>query len=132
MKMLDPTTPTTIFIDFTETPHVYCVPQLDWRTTKARESIKKYMSKKYPGLYPETAIEETCLYTVTPDGEFVLDRHPKHPNIVFACGFSGTGFKIAPAIGEELCRLVLGQPPKYNLQHFKADRFTNNLSSSKL
>ncbi|KAK4316346.1 hypothetical protein Pmani_012475 [Petrolisthes manimaculis] len=154
MKMLDPTTPTTIFIDFTDTPHVYCVPQLEYPgmvklayhqgpvvdpdkrdiavSDELRESIKKYMSKKYPGLNPEPAIEETCLYTVTPDGEFVLDRHPKHPNIVFACGFSGTGFKIAPAIGEELCRMVLGQPPKYNLQHFKADRFTNTLSSSKL
>ncbi|MPC60838.1 Peroxisomal sarcosine oxidase [Portunus trituberculatus] len=59
----------------------------------------------------------------TPDLEFVVDRHPRHPNVIFACGFSGTGFKIAPAIGEDLCNLALGRPTVRDLSVFSADRF---------
>lgn len=45
---------------------------------------------------------KTCLYTNSHDGHFLLDRHPELPNLLFAAGFSGHGFKFAPAIGEAL------------------------------
>jgi sarcosine oxidase len=48
-----------------------------------------------------------CHYTMTPDTDFVVDRHPAHGNVVVAAGFSGHGFKFATAIGEELARLAL-------------------------
>ena len=41
------------------------------------------------------------------DGHFVVDRHPAHQNVAFACGFSGHGFKFAPVIGEALADLTL-------------------------
>jgi sarcosine oxidase len=44
----------------------------------------------------------TCLYTNSPDGHFILDRHPRHPRVHLACGFSGHGFKFASVIGEVL------------------------------
>ncbi|MGI8475962.1 MAG: N-methyl-L-tryptophan oxidase [Thermomicrobiales bacterium] len=47
-----------------------------------------------------------CLYTSTPDGHFIVDRHPEHANVVFDAGFSGHGFKFSPAIGEQLVRLL--------------------------
>ena len=47
----------------------------------------------------------TCLYTMTPDEHFIVDRHPEHENVWFAAGFSGHGFKFAPAIGEILADL---------------------------
>lgn len=37
----------------------------------------------------------------------IVDRHPAHANVAFACGFSGHGFKFAPVIGELLSDLVL-------------------------
>lgn len=49
----------------------------------------------------------SCLYTNTIDGHFVLDRHPRHPNVVFAAGFSGHGFKFAPVLGEALADLAI-------------------------
>lgn len=46
---------------------------------------------------------DTCLYTLSPDGHFVLDRHPDHPQrLSFACGLSGHGFKFAPVLGQVL------------------------------
>ena len=51
----------------------------------------------------------TCLYTSTPDEDFVIDRHPSHANVVFGAGFSGHGFKFASAIGEHLVQLSAGE-----------------------
>lgn len=48
-----------------------------------------------------------CLYTMTPDEHFILDRHPAYENVWIAAGFSGHGFKFAPAIGEALAGLAL-------------------------
>lgn len=47
-----------------------------------------------------------CLYTNTPDGHFIIDRHPNHANVVFGAGFSGHGFKFATAVGEHLVDLL--------------------------
>ena len=49
-----------------------------------------------------------CLYTLSPDGHFVLDRLPEHPErLSFACGLSGHGFKLAPVLGEVLADWAL-------------------------
>ncbi|MDR7328484.1 N-methyl-L-tryptophan oxidase [Corynebacterium guangdongense] len=51
---------------------------------------------------------KACMYTSTPDKNFVIGRDPRagHENVVLACGFSGHGFKFAPAVGELLADLV--------------------------
>ena len=50
---------------------------------------------------------KTCFYTMTPDEHFLVDRHPQFRNLIFAAGFSGHGFKFAPAIGEALADLAV-------------------------
>ena len=47
-----------------------------------------------------------CLYTLSPDRHFIIDRHPEHEAVAFAAGFSGHGFKFAPVVGELLADLV--------------------------
>jgi len=42
----------------------------------------------------------TCLFTNTPDHDFVIDFHPSHPNVLVSSPCSGHGFKFASAIGE--------------------------------
>ena len=44
----------------------------------------------FPGVVAEVRIEESCLYTVTPDWNPVIDVLPTANNIVIAAGFSGT------------------------------------------
>jgi monomeric sarcosine oxidase len=48
----------------------------------------------------------TCLYTMTPDDDFIVDHHPEFANVVFAAGFSGHGFKFAPLIAVALADLL--------------------------
>ncbi|MGH2532526.1 MAG: N-methyl-L-tryptophan oxidase [Thermomicrobiales bacterium] len=56
----------------------------------------------FPAITGKVLSSAVCLYTLTPDGDFVIDRHPAWPHVVIAAGFSGHGFKFAPAIGEHL------------------------------
>jgi sarcosine oxidase len=48
----------------------------------------------------------TCLYTNSPDGHFIVDRHPASRHATIACGFSGHGFKFASVMGEILADLA--------------------------
>ena len=50
-----------------------------------------------------------CKYTMTPDSHFIVDRHPDIPQLVFAAGFSGHGFKCAPVIGKRLVAMLDGE-----------------------
>ncbi|HVC95136.1 MAG TPA: FAD-dependent oxidoreductase [Pirellulales bacterium] len=43
---------------------------------------------------------------MTRDSHFVIDRHPEHPQVVFAAGFSGHGFKFTSVLGEALVDLA--------------------------
>jgi len=49
----------------------------------------------------------TCTYTNTPDGHFVIDRHPRHRNIWLVSPCSGHGFKFSSVIGEIVSELAL-------------------------
>ena len=61
---------------------------------------------------------EVCLYTNTPDGHFVLDVHPEHPEVLIASPCSGHGFKFASALGEVMADLVTGAKPRFDLELF--------------
>lgn len=64
-----------------------------------------------------------CLYTMTPDNHFIIDRHPGFRNLAYAAGFSGHGFKFAPVVGEILADLVLENETSYPIDFLSADRF---------
>jgi monomeric sarcosine oxidase len=67
---------------------------------------------------------DTCMYDLTADEDFILDRHPASPQIIVASGFSGHGFKFGPLIGELLADLALGTPPALPLDRFALARFS--------
>ena len=52
----------------------------------------------------------TGVYDMTPDGRPMLGEWPGLSGLVLAAGFSGTGFKISPAVGEAVAALVTGAP----------------------
>jgi sarcosine oxidase len=61
-----------------------------------REAIRRY----FPDADGPTMAMQTCLFTNTPDENFVLDVHPTFPQVSIAAGFSGHGFKFASVVGE--------------------------------
>ena len=64
-----------------------------------------------------------CLFTVTPDGEFIIDQHPDHPEIIIASPCSGHGFKHSAAVGELLASKALGSSCDLDGSHFSLARF---------
>jgi sarcosine oxidase len=68
---------------------------------------------------PALTRSETCLYTVAPDEDFVIERVGP---VVVASACSGHGFKFAPLIGEVLADLATGATPSVPLERFRLDR----------
>src|SRR5205814_3910973 len=64
-----------------------------------------------------------CMYTNTPDKHFIIDRHPAHPRVTIACGFSGHGFKFASVIGEALADLATDGRSKWPVAFLSPSRF---------
>lgn len=64
-----------------------------------------------------------CVYTNTPDGDFIIDRLPGHQNVIVACGFSGHGFKFSSGIGEILSQMVVDGEPEQEIGSFRIRRF---------
>lgn len=67
----------------------------------------------------------TCMYTNTPDRHFLIDAHPESDRVVYACGFSGHGFKFASAIGEALAELATSGSSTLDVSFLSNSRFTN-------
>ena len=70
---------------------------------------------------PRLLRTETCLYTTSPDEDFVVDRVGP---VVIASPCTGHGFKFAPLVGDVLADLATGEPPPVPLDRFRADRAT--------
>jgi sarcosine oxidase subunit beta len=67
------------------------------------------------------------VYDNTPDHEPVLGAVPEHPGLYVNFGWSGHGFKHAPAIGDILAQVVLeGHAPEWDLAPFRWSRFRDN------
>lgn len=92
--------------------------------------LSNFISSYLPGLEPQPAVLESCLYTNTPDEDFILDRHPKYSNIIIGAGFSGHGFKLAPVVGQLLCELSLGEEPSHRMAPFAISRFPGVLRAA--
>ncbi|MGO2132508.1 MAG: N-methyl-L-tryptophan oxidase [Halomonas sp.] len=64
-----------------------------------------------------------CMFTNTPDRNFVLSLHPEYSNISVATAMSGHGFKYSAAVGEILAELAINGSTKYDIKIFDPLRF---------
>ena len=85
------------------------------------EHINAYVQERIPGLGKATH-SEVCLYTETPDEDFIIDTHPVCPNIVIAAGFSGHGFKFCSLVGRIMCELALTGHTEFDISPFCIQR----------
>ncbi len=83
------------------------------------------LSGRLPGLARRVVKAATCLYTTTPDGDFVIDRHPEHPSVLLISACSGHGFKHSAAIGEAVATEIVGEAPAIDLSSFSMARFVD-------
>ena len=68
---------------------------------------------------------DSCMYDVTPDEDFILDRLPHDPRVVFATGLTGHGFKFGLLLGEILSSMVCNIQPPVPLERFQLARFSH-------
>jgi sarcosine oxidase len=95
------------------------------RTVSAQDEalIRAAVADHLPAANGPLKAAETCLYTMTPDGHFLIDRLPGAPNIIAASPCSGHGFKFAPVIGEILADLATTGTTAHDIARFSLGRF---------
>ena len=87
------------------------------------QRIANWVTKWMPAAAPRATEAAVCLYTNTPDLDFVLDRHPRHPQVVVAGGFSGHGFKFSILVGDIVADLVIDGTTRRRIDRFGISRF---------
>lgn len=93
------------------------------RTISAEDeaTIRAPLSEHLPAANGALATAQTCLYTVTPDHDFIIDRLPGRLIVASPC--SGHGFKFAPVVGEILADLAMHGTTDYDISRFRLSRF---------
>jgi sarcosine oxidase len=85
--------------------------------------IRPMLAECLPAANGRLRQAKICLYTMTPDGDFLIDRLPGAPQIVVASPCSGHGFKFAPVIGEILADLATEGATSHDISRFRLARF---------
>lgn len=74
------------------------------------ERVREHLAERFPGMAHAPLVESrVCQYENTPNGDFLIDRHPDIENAWFVGGGSGHGFKHGPAVGEHVAALITGR-----------------------
>jgi sarcosine oxidase len=86
-------------------------------------AIRTALADYLPGANGRLLSAQTCLYTMTPDDTFIIDRMPGFPHVVFASPCCGHGFKFAPVIGEIVADLATRGTTANDISQFQLRRF---------
>jgi sarcosine oxidase len=88
----------------------------------ALERVSRFMHEHLPAAPGHVRTLKSCLYTLTPDRDFVLDRVPGHPSVLVALG-AAHAFKFAALFGRILADLAIdGSTDSGDLSAFAIDR----------
>ena len=81
--------------------------------------LREFLARYRPDA-GEIVESTTCLYTNTPSGDFWIEPHAADPRLVIAAGFSGHGFKFAPAVGVAVAELIFDGASELALARFRS------------
>lgn len=84
--------------------------------------LAQFIRDCLPVAEPTLLRHSVCMYTLTPDRHFIVDRHPQFENVVLACGFSGHGYKFTSVLGDVLAELALVGETKAPIGFLRLDR----------
>lgn len=88
-----------------------------------REPLRQVCAEHLQGLSPRVVFEKVCLYTMTPDEDFVVDRLPGEPRVTVVGGLSGHGFKFTVLLGRLAAWMATDHPIPWELSRFALARF---------
>ncbi len=85
--------------------------------------LRNFTARHFPDACGATMSLKSCMFTNTPDKHFIIDMHPTWPQVSFAAGFSGHGYKFVSVIGEVMADLAERGYSRHNIDLFRLDRF---------
>jgi len=85
-----------------------------------RELFEQHVSRCFPDVVGQVLRTATCLYTVTPGFDFIIDTLPDQPQVLVVSPCSGHGFKHSAAIGESVASWARDEVPSVSLSAFRA------------
>jgi len=83
--------------------------------------LRAFFQRHLPNASGAVLYSKTCLYTLTPDRDFLIDSLPDHPNVWLAIG-AAHDFKFSSLIGQSLSQLAIDGHSPHDLSAFKFDR----------
>lgn len=87
------------------------------------KDAEAFVRQHLPGVQGPLTRHEVCIYTMTPDGHFVVGMHPGQPEVVFAAGLSGHGFKFAGVLAEAVADLASSGSTELPIEFLSPLRF---------
>jgi sarcosine oxidase len=91
---------------------------------KDLDALRASLRPVLPGLAEAPVLATSiCLFTNTPDHDFIIDFHPEYPRVLISSPCSGHGFKFASVIGEVQAELLTSGKSSFDLSPFRIDRF---------
>jgi sarcosine oxidase len=91
--------------------------------SRDEQVLREFAARYFPDGAGSTMSLVTCIFTNTPDGHFLLDRHPQCPEVWIASPCSGHGFKMASVIGEIIADLVQRGETRHDISLHRLSRF---------
>lgn len=92
--------------------------------TREDEEILRIAVRRYfPQADGPVMTMKTCMFTNSPDEHFIIGKVAGHPQVSFAAGFSGHGFKFCSVIGEIMADLAVTGETQHDIEMFRPDRF---------
>ena len=142
----DPVRAPIYFLDLPE-GQFYGLPSIDGRTIKTGEHtggdtvadpsalersilpadelpVDRFVSERLAEIASKPCRSAVCMYSMSPDGHFLFDRHADLP-LVVAAGFSGHGFKFASVLGEAAAELIQLGRTSLEIGFLSSSRFAN-------
>lgn len=85
--------------------------------------LREYLERRIPVASGRVTHAKICLYTMTPDEDFIVDRLPGEPRVLFIGGLSGHGFKFTVLLGKIAAGWAVDEDPGLDLKRFSLSRF---------
>ena len=106
---------------------ISCSPESVARelTAEDREKAIRYATHRFQSLSTRVSYQKVCLYTVSPDNDFIIDTVPGLPQVMLISACSGHGFKFVPLMGQLAADFVEQRAAKDELSAFRLARFAN-------
>ncbi len=84
--------------------------------------FRDHVQSRLPGLLPQVLRSVACMYTLTPDGDFLIARAPENDRVLLVSACSGHGFKHSAGLGEAVAQSIVAGAGAAGLRDFGSQR----------